>query len=118
MKTIVWICVLGFGVASIFQSRLAEGCPQYKGMFLNTYAQEYQNVPQARWCLVCHAEGEDKLLRNNYGDAIATTLIKKNEKDADKFQSNLREVELLPSAIPGKTFGDLIKEGRSPASKK
>lgn len=117
MKTLPWICVLGFGVASVVQSRLAEGRPQYQAMFLKTYTAEFENLPQAKSCTVCHADGEKKSLRNNYGDAISTILVKKNEKDADKFQTILREVELLPSAIPDKTFGDLIKEHRLPASK-
>jgi hypothetical protein len=65
---------------------------------------------------VCHAESS-KRVRNNYGDAVKETLVQRNLDDREKVEAGLRAAEDKPSAIEGKTFGDLIKEGKLPASK-
>ena len=110
------ICAAVLAFYASLPGSVVQGRPTYLKVFKTSYEQEYRNSPETISCTVCHV-GEKKQNRNNYGDAIANTTESKNEKDAVKLEKTLREVEKLPSAIPGKTFGDLIREGRLPGSK-
>ncbi len=66
-------------------------------------------------CTVCHV-GDSKKERNVYGQALAERLDKKEDaKNVEKIRQALAEVAALPSAVEGKTFGDLIAEGKLPA---
>lgn len=67
-------------------------------------------------CNVCH-EGMDKKMRNDYGKAFGKTLGIKNCKDTAKIDEALDKVAGEQSAVSGKTYGDLIKEGKLPNSK-
>ena len=70
---------------------------------------------KAAKCNVCH-QGESKKNRNAYGQALAERLDKKEDaKNVEKIRQALAEVAALPSAVEGKTFGDLIAEGKLPA---
>lgn len=117
MRSLKIAVLIGCGAAYLWLGNVGQARPIYKKVFESTYAQEFADVPEVKRCTVCHQESDKKSLRNIYGDAIAKTLNKKNEPDADLFKATLRDVELLPSAIEGKTFGDLIKEHRLPASR-
>lgn len=68
-------------------------------------------------CNICH-KGSDKKKRNGYGDALAERLDKKaDEKDKEKIQKVLKEVEELksnPDDDSSPTFGELIKMGKLP----
>ena len=70
-------------------------------------------------CNVCHEAGEGKTKkdRNNYGQALAKILGGKEEKDLAKVKEALTKTEKEKSAVEDKTFGDLLKEGKLPASK-
>lgn len=66
-------------------------------------------------CNVCHA-GKSKKERNAYGEALAERLDKETDKkDVEKIRKALDEVAKLPSKVAGKTFGDLIADGKLPA---
>lgn len=117
MKTLKFAVLIGGCATYFWLGNVGLARPSYKKVFESTYAQEFADVAEAKRCTVCHQDSDKKSLRNNYGDAIAKTLNQKNESDADRFRATLRDVELLPSAIEGKTFGDLIKEHRLPASR-
>lgn len=119
MKMMKWIA--GSLVASLM---FLQPCPQvqarpkYSEKFKATYATELADNQDNKSCVICHSEEtEKKSVRNNYGDAIKETLKGKNVKDSDSIVKALREAEEMPSAVPGKTFGELIREGRLPASK-
>ena len=65
-------------------------------------------------CNVCHV-GKSKKDRNAYGDALAERLDKKADKDdKDKIRKAPEEGAKLPSKVDGKTFGDLIADGKLP----
>ena len=94
--------------------QLAEARPNYSREFWNAYG-----VPLAahkKNCLACHA-GEEKQVRNHYGIALQKKLEAKNVNIPARIKAALDAVEQEPSAIEGKTFGDLIKDGKLPASK-
>lgn len=102
-------------------SSRAEARPDYNKTFWMQYAGELAAQAGVK-CVVCHV-GEDKKNRNDYGKAVGEALLSKevggmkNEKNVDKIKAALKKAEAGKSAVDGKTFGDLIKEGKLPASK-
>ena len=88
--------------------------PQYYKAFVGRYAK----VKAARTvrCYVCHVKGKSKETRNVYGTALRKALASKNVKDATKIAEAMKKAEAQKSAIEGKTFGDLLKAGKLPAS--
>ena len=92
---------------------------QFSDEFAAVYVKEGTPLAEAvatAKCNVCHV-GESKKDRNAYGQALAERLDKKEDaKNVEKIRQALAEVAALPSAVAGKTFGDLIAEGKLPAS--
>lgn len=94
-------------------TRSAEARPQYFETFKKTY-QPLAEAAEEKRCAVCHGMGK-KTERNTYGQAIVEVLgEEKNVKDADAIEKAIRGVEEKDSGVEGKTFGDLIKEGKLP----
>lgn len=91
----------------------AEARPNY----LKDFTRQYPKVKEAKKvkCNVCHM-GKSKKNRNNYGKAVAKTLGDTKVKDSEKVKEALKKAEEEKSAIDGKTFGDLLKDGKLPAS--
>lgn len=102
--------VIGFGAR-------VEARPNYKGAFEKTYEAVVKNEGKdgKLTCAVCH-EGDDKKKRNNYGEAL-TKNIAKMEKDEAKIKEAFEKTAKEKSAVKDKTFGDLLKDGKLPASK-
>ena len=92
----------------------AQARPKYCTTFIGTYA-EVKSAAEAK-CTICHP-GMDKKVRNNYGMALGKLLGAKDVKDDAKVKEALKKAEGEKSAVADKTFGDLIKEGKLPASK-
>ena len=65
-------------------------------------------------CAACHNGGDDKKKRNDYGKALAAALGEKDVKDPEKIKAALDRAVKEKSGTDGKTFGDLIKEGKLP----
>lgn len=103
-------CVAGLVVG--FGARV-EARPNYKKVFDSTYEKVAKENKTS--CNVCH-EGDDKKKRNNYGEALGK-VISKMEKDDAKVKEALTKIESEKSAVKDKTFGDLLKDGKLPASK-
>ena len=109
-------CVAGLVVG--FGARV-EARPNYKGLFEKQYPEvvKKEGKDGKLTCVVCH-EGDDKKKRNNYGEAlISAGKIAKMEKDEAKIKEAFTKTEPEKSAVKDKTFGDLLKEGKLPASK-
>ena len=70
-------------------------------------------------CNVCHY-GKKKKNRNDYGTALAKEFAKnkkkKNEKDVAIIKEVFKKVLKKKSKVKGKTFGDLIKDGKLPGT--
>lgn len=112
MRKIFGVAVICLFVVSIFQSG-ADGRPQYRAEFEGKYKGDLGTTKVT--CGACHPdEGKDKKKRNNYGAAFEK-IVAKNEKDKDAINKALDEVAKKDSHVKGKTFGDLIKEGKLPA---
>ena len=98
---------LGFGSS-------ADARPNYNKAFQAKYP-DLAAAKEAK-CNVCH-EGKDKKVRNDFGMAFSKDLDGKKVMDAAKIDAALDKVASEPSAVSGKTYGDLIKEGKLPNSK-
>ncbi len=107
-------CVAGLAIG--FSTRV-EARPNYKGAFEKQYPDVVKNEGKdgKLTCAVCH-EGDDKKKRNNYGEALAKN-ITKMEKDEAKIKEAFEKTAKEKSAVKDKTFGDLLKDGKLPASK-
>jgi len=92
----------------------AQARPNYCKEFIGHYA-ELKAAAEAK-CGICHPV-MDKKERNNYGAALGKAIGAKNEKDVEKIKAAMLKVEGEKSAVEGKTFGDLIKDGKLPGSK-
>ena len=111
-------------VAAASASRPAFAIKQFFDEFKTMYVKADSTDPaekalatavETEKCNVCHV-GKSKKERNAYGEALAGLLDKKEDaKNVDKIRQALEEVAALPSAVAGKTFGDLIAEGKLPA---
>ena len=69
-------------------------------------------------CGICHF-GKEKKDRNDFGKALREALggdkvPKAGIADADAIKAALKKVEAGKSSTEGKTFGDLIKDGKLP----
>ncbi len=70
-------------------------------------------------CQVCHAPGDDRKQRNDYGKQLAKLLKKEDVKDKAKIQAALDTVAKLksnPSDPQSPTFGEKISSGKLPAA--
>ncbi len=95
----------------------ADARPKYKGAFEKQYPEVVKKEGKEGkiTCAACH-DGDDKKKRNNYGEALGKN-VSKNEMDEAKIKEALEKTEKEKSAIKDKTFGDLLKDGKLPASK-
>lgn len=112
MKKLVCVAAV-FAVATFVLSapQQAEARPQYLKAFTETY-----DIAEAKElkCGVCHGEkGKNKKVVSDYGKALGKALGKKNVKAADDIKAALKEAE-KGDAGDGKTFGDLLKDGKLP----
>jgi len=105
--------VLIAGVALLTSAQVAQARPDYNKAFWALYEKEVGKQAEAVKCGACHF-GQEKKNRNDYGMAFGEGLEKKNEKDAEKIKAALKKAEAGKSATEGKTFGDLIKDGKLP----
>ena len=71
---------------------------------------------EAAKCGICHPE-EKKTVRNSYGKAVGTALGETKVKDEEKIKEALTKAEAEKSDVAGKTFGELIKDGKLPNAK-
>jgi hypothetical protein len=110
MRKLIAVAVAGLILASAFTGG-ADARPAYKGAFETKYpkVKEGNKID----CGVCHP-GKDKKERNDYGTALSK-VIAKNEKDKDKIAEALGKVE-SEKRKDGMTFGELLKDGKLPAT--
>jgi hypothetical protein len=98
---------------TFLSSQAAHARPDYNKVFWSLYKDELGSQADSVKCGACHF-GQEKKNRNDYGKAVGEAIGKKNEKDAEKIKAGLEKAAKEKSATEGKTFGDLIKEGKLP----
>ena len=70
-------------------------------------------------CTVCHAGGDNKKIRNDYGKQLAKLVSKKDKKNTAKIRAAMDTVAKLkskPSDPKSPTFGEKIASGKLPAA--
>ena len=88
----------------------AQARPQYLKGFITKYP-DLADGAKMKKCGLCHPK--DKKMRLDYGKAVGAGLSKKNEKGDDEIAEALTKAEAVKSSS-GKTFGDMIKDGKLP----
>jgi hypothetical protein len=122
LRTAMAVCLTVAGAILVSGFQTAEARPQYRTQFLKQYPKVKEENSSAMNCLICHETKEgsdtapDTKKHNNYGTALKD-VIEKNEKKPEKIEQGLKDIESKDSAVKGKTFGDLLKDGKLPASK-
>ena len=102
------------GIAPTPAFAIKQFADEFKALYVKDGTPLAAAVETAK-CNVCHV-GKSKKDRNAYGEALAERLDKETDKkDVEKIRKALEEVAGLPSKVEGKTFGDLIKDGKLPA---
>jgi hypothetical protein len=105
----------------------AEARPLYRSLFAKQYPDYKKNKEIKINCFVCHMKNDkgkpDTKKRNNYGKTLRKQLTSegheigpKGEKDKARIKEAIVKIEKEKSAIKGKSFGDLIKDGKLPAT--
>ncbi len=101
------------GLALLAAADIAQARPEYNKGFWEKYDKEIGAQKDVAKCNACHF-GTEKKNRNDYGKAVGTALGEPKIKDAEKIKAALDKAAKEKSATEGKTFGDLIKEGKLP----
>ena len=111
--TVLSVAFAAFGIA-ILTPEIARARPGYKDIFEKTYSGKLEKVD----CAVCHTLKNGKVNkkeRNEYGQAVGKALAAKNVDDDAKIEAALKKAG-KEKGKAGKAFGDLIEDGKRPAS--
>lgn len=109
------VCCFAFAGLLLIGSSDSQARPQYGKAFPTEYPKLAEQAKEAK-CGLCHP-GKSKKMRNSYGMAVGAGLGMKNQKNAKMISAALKGAESKKSDVEGKTFGDLIKEGKLPNAK-
>jgi hypothetical protein len=117
--TLVLTCAIVF-----IGSKTVYARAQYKAAFQKAYPDLTKKLgKKVVSCAVCHPTKKKKE-RNDFGTAVGKAVFskdvggKKNEKDKDKLKKAIEAAVKEKSSTDGKTFGDLIKDGKLPGTEK
>lgn len=112
-KSWTWVaCMAVVGAALVSGSQDAQARPGYLKAFNGAYP-ALKDAAEGAKCGICHF-GEKKSNRNDYGKAVGEALGAKDVKDEKALAEALKKAEAHKSSTEGKTFGDLIKDGKLP----
>ncbi len=109
---------LGLTAVVVLFVAVVVGQAQARPTYCKLFIAKYENVKEAAdaKCAICHP-GKEKKERNNYGQTLSKFLGGENVKEEAKIHEIFKKAEGEKSAVEGKTFGDLLKAGKLPASK-
>ena len=113
---VLFLGVLGIGLVLWATSREAEARPQYFASFKEKYS-GVELPTTSEKCNVCHVAKKAKKMRNVYGQAVAEAINGKDVKDKAQITKALETAAGKESQVKGKTFGQLLEEGKWPDSK-
>ncbi|MGC3966305.1 MAG: hypothetical protein QM775_02715 [Pirellulales bacterium] len=90
---------------------LAVGSADARPNFTKVFTETYPNVTAAATakCNICHVNGQEKKVRNDYGKAVGAAIGAKSEKDAEKIKAALKKV-----AEEHKEWGEKLSAGKLP----
>ncbi|MEX0714931.1 MAG: hypothetical protein WD066_00010 [Planctomycetaceae bacterium] len=116
LRSILAASAVSLGFALLAGTPAAEARPQYVKEFILKYPDLKPEITKVKNCGVCHGgeNGADKMVRNNYGESLMKLLGEINVKDAATIKTAMDKAADEKSATDGKSFGELIKEGKLP----
>lgn len=105
-------------VVVLFVGAIVASQAQARPNYCKSFIAQYENVKEAKdaKCAICHP-GKEKKERNVYGVALSKCLGAEKVTDEGKVVECLKKAETEKSQVAGKTFGDLLKDGKLPATK-
>ena len=114
-KKLAGLALVGAFALGLMLVQQADARPQYNKAFKAAYSSN--EAVQKAGCMACHPMKDDKKVRNDYGSAVGKLVGEKNQKDEAKIGEALKKAEGEKSSVEGKTFGDLLKDGKLPGDK-
>jgi len=106
-----WLaCGAVLAATQVFFAPTADARPNYNKIFWDTYPALKAHAETK--CDACH--GKEKKVRNDYGKAFGEALGGAKVMEEDKIKAALKTAEDKKSSTEGKTFGELIKDGKLP----
>ena len=100
------------GAALVSFAPTADARPNYNKEFWDYYPGLKAHADTK--CDACH--GKEKKVRNDYGKAVGEALGGAKVTDVEKIKAAFKMAEEKKSSTEGKTFGDLIKDGKLPGT--
>ena len=110
IMALICFCIVGMVLFTSHQP--AEARNKFVKVFAKTYP-DLKPLVKKEKCKICHPAKKKKEL-NKYGEAMGKVLPKKNSKDEEAIKKSLTDIEDKESDVKGKTFGELIKDGKLP----
>lgn len=108
--------IVAAGLMVAITAQDSQARPKYFTTFKEAYPKLEEQANEKK-CNVCHIGATDKKTRNDYGKALQKAMggdAAKNVMDAEKIKKGIKDSEKEKSSTEGKTFGDLIKDGKLP----
>jgi len=106
MKKFVLTLVCGAAVLALALDS-ADARPPFTKVFTETYP-DVTAAATAK-CNICHVNGQEKKVRNDYGKAVGGAIGAKGEKDLAKVKAALKKVE-----EEHKEWAEKLKAGKLP----
>lgn len=110
------LAIVAVATSGLLTPRQAEARLPYFNNFKETYSKLDSMKVDDTKCGICHGgeKGANKKKLSKYAQELKAALGKTNIKDADEIKKALKAVE-AKDAGDGKTYGDLLNDGKFPA---
>jgi len=111
------LAMVAIAATGLMAPERAQARMPYFNAFKETYSKLDTTKVDENKCGICHGgeKGANKKKLSKYAQEVAKGLGGKNVKDADKIKEALKAAD-KGDAGDGKTYGDLLKEGKFPAA--
>ncbi|QDT56769.1 hypothetical protein Pan44_48290 [Caulifigura coniformis] len=111
------LAIVAIAATGLMAPERAQARLQYFKAFKETYTKLDQAKVDESKCGICHGgeKGANKKKLSKYAQEFGTAVGGKNVKDEPKIKEALKTAE-SKDAGEGKTYGDLLKDGKFPAA--
>jgi len=110
------LAIVAIAATGLMTPERAQARMQYFKAFKETYTKLDQTKVDENKCGICHGgdKGANKKKLSKYAQEFGSALGAKNVKEEEKIKDALKKAE-AKDAGEGKTYGDLLKDGKFPA---
>jgi hypothetical protein len=111
------LALVAMGAFGLMRPETAQARMPYFNAFKGEYTKLDASTVDDNKCGICHGgeKGANKKKLSKYAQELKTALGKTNVKEMEDIKKALKAVE-SKDAGDGKTYGDLLKEGKLPAA--